>query len=310
MFLKRVLFITWLISCLAWYGCDKSTEGEEVDKQLPEWKSGQIIMDSKGWFEVKVGDIPIVISVPHGGNIRSDQLPNREGCSGAVVVLDSYTLALADAVEKQFLEKYNLRPTIVKTYLSRRHIDQNRDLAESICEDHPEMISAWHWYHNHLDSAVRWTSEKHNQVLFIDLHAHGHSNQRLELGYGLTIAEIGKVYSGIELEELMTKSTMANYKNINKDVGLQDLLIGDEAFGTLMHTKGVPSVPSKQNPYLMSNEDYFNGGYNSRFYTSVDYPKSYGWQIEVNSQARNTPERQQAFAKAFVESVVHLLKLK
>lgn len=307
MYSKRVLFFTWLLGLIVCYGCDKAKEVVEKEKYLPDWKEGEVIKDPKGWFELKVGDIPLVISVPHGGSVRVDNLPNRAVCPGAVVVLDTYTIELADAIEKEFIDKYNLKPTILKTYLSRRHIDQNREFLASFCEEHPDVAAAWYWYHNHLDSAVRWTSAQYDQTLFIDLHAHGHSNQRLELGYGLTISEIGKVYSGIDLGELMAKSSMANYKSINQNSNIQDLLIGDKSFGTLMHSKGIPAVPSQQNPYLMSNEEYFNGGYNTRFYTSSDYPKSFGWQIEVNSQARNTIVRQNEFAKAFAESVLHLI---
>ena len=306
---KKLIVFSLAVGFIGLTGCKKSDSDASPAAPLPSWKQGQVIKDEKGWFELEVGDIPLVISVPHGGTIQLDRLPNRDNCEDAVTVLDSYTVPLAEAIKKEFAQRYNLKPTVLITHLSRKHIDQNRELEESFCEEHPELFDAWHWYHDHLDSAVRYAVAEHGESLFIDLHAHGHSVQRLELGYGLTIAEIGRVYSGLDLDELMAKSTLANYKNVHGDVDLRELMIGPEAFGTLMHARDVPSVPSEQDPYLMSTDDYFNGGYNSRYFTSEDYPKTYGWQIEVNSTARNTPERQEHFASAFAESIVQLLKL-
>src|SRR5690606_41235860 len=83
---------------------------------------------------------------------------------------------------------------------------------------------------------------------------------------------------------------------------IRSLLLGDHAFGTLMADRGLPSVPSKQDPYPMAAEPFFNGGHNTRLYTAPDFPQVAGWQIETNRGARDNAQRRSTFAKAFCES--------
>ncbi|HLR00745.1 MAG TPA: hypothetical protein VK102_10260 [Sphingobacterium sp.] len=288
--------------------CAKDTVDTPSNQILPNWKNGQVLSDDEGWIECYVGDFPLVLSVPHGGSINPQHLPDQE-CDDATTVKDTYTVELAEAIQDVFQTKYNKKPFVIISHLARTKLDQNRSLEEALCESQPEMEAAWHWYHHHVDSAVRLAADKYGEALFVDLHAHGHDIQRLELGYGLTISEIGKVYSGIELNELMSKSSMTNYKDLNPEANFRELLIGENAFGTLMAERGLPSVPSKQDPYPMSSEKYFNGGYNTRFFTSSDYTNVYGWQIETNSSSRNTQERREDFAEAFAESILKILNI-
>lgn len=84
--------------------------------------------------------------------------------------------------------------------------------------------------------------------------------------------------------------------------------MGDGAFGTLMENEGVPSVPSKGDPFPYADESFFNGGYNTRYYTSEDYPHVFGWQIECNNQGvRDTEANREKFAKAFAKVIVQFL---
>lgn len=48
-----------------------------------------------------VGNIPLVISVPHGGDIHVEEIPDRD-CKGAVKVTDSKTIETARAVQEAF----------------------------------------------------------------------------------------------------------------------------------------------------------------------------------------------------------------
>lgn len=305
----RFLFFILIGAPLVFQSCSKESDTTpDENRLLPNWQSGQVIKDENQWFECHVGDIPLVISVPHGGSIKPDHLPDRD-CEGATTVKDTYTVELAKAIQEAFAERYNKKPFVIFSNLARTKVDQNRSLEEALCESHPETEEAWHWFHNYVDSAVRYATDQYGEAMYIDLHAHGHDIQRLELGYGLTVSQIGQVYSGINLEESYAASSMANYKQIDPSSDFRELLMGESAFGTLMADKDIPSVPSKQNPYPMSTEPYFNGGYNTRYYTSGAYPNVYGWQIETHSLARNTPERRVKFAEAFAETVMQLLNI-
>ncbi|RZK69418.1 MAG: hypothetical protein EOO85_22515, partial [Pedobacter sp.] len=50
--------------------------------------------DSERWTEYIEGNMPLVISVPHGGTTLLDSIPLRD-CKDAVTVTDSKTIELA-----------------------------------------------------------------------------------------------------------------------------------------------------------------------------------------------------------------------
>src|SRR5690606_34269616 len=145
-------------------------------------------------------------------------------------------------------------------HLARTKIDQNREIPEATCGN-KEVEKTWHAFHNYIDTALNTAVKKYGSAMIIDLHGHGHPNQRLELGYSLTINDLGKIYSSIELDELSRKSSLNNLFIMQPSLDFRNLLMGDHAFGTLMENEGIKSVPSKQDPYPFATESFFNGGY-------------------------------------------------
>ena len=286
-----------------------SQEDAPPEVALPEWKVGDVVYDDNQWLQVIVGDMPLVISVPHGGSLKPAEVPNRE-CAGITTVRDTYTIEMAEAIQQEMMERYGKTPYIIISNIARTKVDLNRALEEATCNNE-EVRQTWHDFHSFVDHALELSVQEFGKTLYIDLHAHGHDIQRLELGYNLGAASLGKVYTGTDLEQLGAESSLGNLLN-NGAHDIQGLLLGDHAFGTLMADRGMPSVPSKQDPYPMANEPFFNGGFNTRQYTSPTYPEVAGWQIETNSNARNNSQRRSTFAKAFCESYfdyIHALNL-
>src|SRR5690606_9632694 len=112
-------------------------------------------------------------------------IDDRE-CEGIETVKDTWTVELARAIQDEYRTVHGKTPSVVMSHISRLKIDQNRALEEALCED-KTLESTWHFYHNYLDSLLQYASQKFDKVLFIDLHAHGHTIQRLELGHNLSI---------------------------------------------------------------------------------------------------------------------------
>jgi len=262
-----------------------------------KWEVGKTYTDQEKWTEFTVGDLPLIVSVPHGGIVS---LPNEaiRDCKGAVTVTDSKTIELVKEIEKAFLEKYNARPFIILSNLSRKHLDQNRDIEEATCGN-KSLERTWHQFHDNIDTAIALAVKKFGKAIYIDLHGHGHTKQRLELGYNLTANELRK--TDVEKNQLATKSSMVNLIDTDKNVDLAQLLTGDNAFGTLISSAGFGAVPSKQDTAPLEEDKYFNGGYNTRRYTSSKYPNVFGWQIESNFKGVRDTAGRPAFAKAFVE---------
>ncbi len=76
----------------------------------------------------------------------------------------------------------------------------------------------------------------------------------------------------------------------------------------MMEKEGFNAVPAKYDPYPKTNDSYFNGGYNTRFFTSDKYPKVFGWQIESNYDGVRDKTGRPIFASAFSKVIMQYLK--
>lgn len=261
-----------------------------------KWEVGKTYTDDEKWTEFIVGDLPLIISVPHGGAVT---LPDAlRDCKGAVTVTDSRTIELAKEIEKAFVAKYNARPFIIISNISRKNVDQNRDMAEGTCGN-KAMEKPWNQFHDYIDTALALATKKFGKAIYIDLHGHGHTKQRLEVGYLLKAEELRALDA--KDNKQVAKSSVANLLASDKNLDFEQLLVGPNAFGTLMAQQGIDAVPSKQDKAPLEDDKYFNGGYNTVRYTSNKYPNVFGWQIESHYKGVRDAEGRPAFAKAFVD---------
>lgn len=270
-----------------------------------QWEVGKTYSDPEKLIEFIVGDIPLVISVPHGGTLMLPDVPIRD-CKNAVTVTDSRTIELVKEIEKAFLEKYKARPFIVFTNISRKQVDQNREIGEGTCGNTAVDIY-WNQFHNYIDTALAIATKKFGKAVYIDLHGHGHEIQRLEIGYGPS-ADLLRDLEKNNGSEIAEKTSVNNLIVSDKSHTVKDLLIGKNAFGTLIEAAGYHAVPSLKDPYPLKEEKYFNGGYNTRRYTSAQYPNVFGWQIESNYKGVRDPAGRPLFASAFAEVMANYFK--
>lgn len=288
-------------------GCKKSDAPGAPGPVASGWKPGDVFYDKEHWTECVVGSMPLIITVPHGGTLAPANIPDRS-CPGIVTVTDSHTMELAREISKVLGEKYGIHPYLVICHLKRTKIDQNRGIDEGTC-GHRAMVAPWNRFHDYIDTALTDMVKQFGSALYIDLHGHGHSKQRLELGYSLGINDLGNVYTSTNLETMWHQSSLNNLRSIHNGRDFRSFIIGDKAFGTLMENEGFPAVPGKQEPYPQSSDPFFNGGYNTRLYTGSEYPKVFGWQIESNyTGVRDTEESRAAFARAFAEVIMQYMQ--
>jgi hypothetical protein len=139
------------------------------------------------------------------------------------------------------------------------------------------------------------------------LHGHGHPEQRLELGYLIKEDKLRGFFDQ-ELTISERSTSLGNLIGKPKGASLRDWLFGPGAFGTLMSAKGFPSIPSQQDPYPGTGEKYFNGGYNTKRFTGIDYPNVFGWQIECNYKGVRDASGRPAFAQAFTEVITGFIQ--
>jgi len=295
---KRLFIIgVCVISVIGFVQCNDIDEPESDTIAAGEFKIADMI-------QVSAGDIPLIISAPHGGTLTPNEIPDRN-CPGITTVRDMNTTELADEIKYQMKQDYGVEPYIVSALIHRKKIDLNRDVDLATC-GHTLGKEVWQEYHKKIGEAIQSAVAEYGGAIFIDLHGHGHEIQRLELGYLLNNEELRASYEGMgSTEELVEESSLKNLISLKPNIVFQELLTGEKAFGTIMEEEGIPSVPSLQDPFPYPQEAYFTGGYNTRRYSSDDYPEVFGWQIEANyNGVRDSDENRSAFAEAFSKAIM------
>src|SRR5699024_8952892 len=116
------------------------------------WQPGDIYTDENGWLEARAGDMPIVISAPHGGLMEPEEIPDRS-CSGITTVRDRNVTEMAFEMEEELLTEYGNRPFVIAAHIRRTKIDLNRDIEQATC-DNPVMEETWEQYHNYIEGAI------------------------------------------------------------------------------------------------------------------------------------------------------------
>lgn len=134
------------------------------------------------------GNVNIILSAPHGGNIMPNDVPdrtdgilysssnttdnvtNKERCK-TTVVKDSATSEFTENVANELFKKWNLKPFIIIGKWHRKKVDFNREILEATL-NHPEAISAYQNYHMNLNHLVDHVNEVFTKGLLIDIHGH------------------------------------------------------------------------------------------------------------------------------------------
>lgn len=265
--------------------------------------AAQVIYGTNNYIEYLPGDIPIVISAPHGGGLTPNSIPDRT-CNNAVTVRDLNTIELARQIDTAFMERLGCRPHVIICHLRRTKLDCNRNQTSGACGN-SEAELAWTEYHDFIEQALAAAgSDPNNEVLYVDLHGHGHEVQRLELGYLLSGSELGLPATTLNADYVEESSIQQLVENNEGDLDLVDFLRGPTALGTLLQEAGFPSIPSQQDP-SPNGEPYFSGGYSTNRHSGpgTDYDL-FGLQVEANfTGVRDTEESRQLFGETFAEVV-------
>jgi hypothetical protein len=101
-------------------------------------------LGQNGWIEYVVGDLPIVISMPHGGAIAPPTIPDR---TFGTMVTDRNTIALGRAIADALRGLTGRTPHLVISLLRRTKLDPNREAFEA-AQGQAAMVQAWAEYHS------------------------------------------------------------------------------------------------------------------------------------------------------------------
>jgi hypothetical protein len=242
---------------------------------------GVTYFGQKNYTEYHAGNSALIFTAPHGGKMSPSAIPDRT-CSTPVLVSDANTADLAMRIDSACMIVFGCHPHIIICNLSRSKVDCNRILPDGTCGD-PEATLAWNDFHRFVDTAVQTVLAQYGKGFYIDLHGHGHTKQRLEMGYLIHGSELRMSDAVLNAAADTLHFSMHTLWNQNKaSLTLSDLIRGPNALGTQLAIKGYPAVSSQQDPAPLSSDSYFDGGYNTNRYSSANGGTIDGLQIEHN----------------------------
>jgi|GEM_PF-759744 len=261
---------------------------------------GQTYFGRNGYIEYYAGDLPYILSAPHGGALMPSEIPDR---TYGTYTTDTHTEEAARAFIEAVFARTGHHPHVVICRLDRIKIDANRDSVEG-AQGNVYALQAWQEYHQFLEAARKKVYDDYGKGLYIDLHGHGHSIQRLEIGYLLSAAVYGLSDASLNNSVYVNASSVRTLAQVEPG-GLAAVVRGPRSLGTYFENRGYPAVPSsmQRSP---GADIYFNGGYNTDRYGSKYRPGIDGIQIEANySGVRDTETNYRRFAAILAEIYDH-----
>lgn len=249
------------------------------------YTSGTTYFGTNNYIEYQAGNMPLILSSPHGGYLTPSAIPDRN-CVGCVTGRDSYTLELTREIAKAIKAKTNCFPHVIINKLHRKKLDANREITEAT-DSNPSSYVYWNDYNDFIDSARENIKNKTTKGLFIDIHGHGHSIQRIEIGYLLSKTNLQQSNLFLDSVNQINKSSIRNLSQNNLlSYSHSNLIRGTNSLGTMLSNKGYPSIPSTSIPFPLAGESYFNGGYNTVKWGSRNGAEIDAIQLEHNQNIR------------------------
>jgi N-formylglutamate amidohydrolase len=280
-------------------------------KRLPENSkpfTREVYYGQQQFVEYRTGNLPVILSVPHGGYLKPIEIPDRN-CTGCSYVMDANTQELARTIDSILTIQTGCSPHLIINRLHRIRLDANRDVGDA-ADGNPTAFNSWASYHQYIEDAKKAVIEKYGRGILIDLHGHGHSIQRLELGYLLDDADLQKIDTDLNTPDYVNRVSIKSLQVRNQaTTSLSQLLRGPYSFGTLVAQKGYPAVPSQQIATPLAGELYFSGGYTTERHGSRNNGAIDAIQIECNMQGvRDTGANRLKFANALGQTLQEFLK--
>ncbi|WP_046757308.1 T9SS type A sorting domain-containing protein [Kordia jejudonensis] len=198
------------------------------------------------YIEYIPGNMPVIISAPHGGVKQSGQtiggtfypdndsaLPDR-GCG--TNERDDNTDILIREIQQSVYDQTGCYPYIIINNLHRSKLDPNREQNEATCGD-SDALFYWNTFHNFIDAASADVMSKWGKGLYIDLHGQSHSIPRIEAGYNISASDLNNTTNNYL--NSVSNSTITNLVSDNLGNLTQEQLVrGTTSLGGLFATTG------------------------------------------------------------------------
>lgn len=210
-------------------------------------------------------DSCVILTAPHGGNIRPEAIPDRRKncCNGQVphcqsphskysvsLLRDTFTLELAATLRTELAMTLGERPHLVICNLNRRKVDVNRD-KDNGAQHNPYSERAWEDYHSFIERARECVMRNCGRGVMFDIHGQSHPEKLVELGYSLSSDQLHTAPLP-ELSSIRCLSHCTKYS-------FENVLRGPASLGARLVQEGYAAVPSPL--HRTPPAKYYSGGY-------------------------------------------------
>ncbi|MFX0040296.1 MAG: hypothetical protein ACFFCY_00815 [Promethearchaeota archaeon] len=223
----------------------------------------------KEYIEFENGNIPLILSIPHGGSLECDSIPQR---NTGVLGIDKGTIDLAKnlikAINNIFInEGLGFKtPFYISSRVRRSKIDLNRSEHEAYDQNSFLAREIYNFYHNKINEWVFTNLEKYESCLLIDIH--GFERDARPPGF----RDVDIILGTNNLESFYSEPI----KKRNWEKNIRGILIQK------MLQLDVPIAPG----HPRRKEYVLTGGYITTQYGASRIPKSRTIQIEFSDRLR------------------------
>ncbi|MFX1344373.1 MAG: hypothetical protein ACFFAI_04655 [Promethearchaeota archaeon] len=227
------------------------------------------MLDLSEYIEFQKGNIPLILSVPHGGTLECENIPKRSsgilGIDGKTIEIAKSLITILQTIFKQ--KSFNVRtPSYVISMVRRNKIDLNREKAEAYVQESYLAKEIYEFYHKKIEEIVLHNLKLYNHSLLIDLH--GFEKASRPSGFRDVDIVLGTNNLDSFFPEKVPKKDWG--KNIRGKIVQKFLELN------------IPIAPS----HPRRSEYVLTGGYITKKFGASQIPKSQAIQIELSDRIR------------------------
>lgn len=242
---------------------------------------------------VKQGDIPIILSAPHGGHMPIPGVPPRRGdhATDFKTVRDENTIELAEAIAADIEKRLHGKPYMVMAKFERRFVDANR--SEEMGVESEAAKPYYRAYHLALAEDTKEIQQKWKRGLLLDIHGQAARPNALARG----------TLNGKTVQLLVNRFG-------------PDALTGPKSLFGVYEAMGFAIVPPTAS--TDKEDKLFSGGYTVQTYGShqgsgIDAIQlEFGSDLRQKSKIKNTAsavaEALDIFCRAYLPEATHTAK--
>jgi N-formylglutamate amidohydrolase len=237
------------------------------------------------FIHAQSGDLPILITAPHGGWLAIPGVPKRVGPEGErksgkfVTAQDSRTFELATSVAKRLEDITGKKPYLVASKAHRQYMDPNRPEKEAV--EHPKAAAVHGAFHGQVREFVDELRKKFpHGALLLDIHGQSAFPDTLIRG----------TQNGTTVMRMIEQQGVA-------------ALTGEASILGFMAAKGVKVEPPNTPPGKPPEPGGYNGGWIVRSYGSHTTNGVDAIQLEFGSALRSDVKRREEVADLLAEAI-------